>query len=382
MREPEDGESQHATHQGLPAYVAEIPAHVHVLHLHQGKAADGADAEHVATRHHTVGDDLPVYSIGLIYRVEGRLRVAQSHHVVQREEVHRRSEVVEHGAQHSSHNAMQPHARMLIAYAQPCCEIVEGTRFRHHAHSQHHAHHEEHHLDNAILQNQWGTTLHHRIHVHELAIEDFVHDPEDAEHAQRTQERTEFGDVMEGRDKPQASDAHQEHQQSLPHVEARVISAERHGNPLRLHPIRQHALHHRRRDEPRSQARKQERKRENGGSNGSGIPEHQAFRVTDNGKRTAAVGGKEDGTAEYHTLSATWDDAVHDGEHQHGGGKIIEVDRDDEGDDGEYPKHLPAAARAKQLAHEVEAAVVIEYIHDGHGGEQKKHDFGSPAHLW
>ena len=73
---------------------------------------------------------------------------------------------------------------------------------------------------------------------------------------------------------------------------------------------------------------------------------------------------------------------MHDGEHQHGGGKIIEVDRDDEGDDGKYPKHLPAAARAKQLAHEVEAAVVIEYIHDGHGGEQKEHDLGSPAHLW
>ena len=218
---------------------------------------------------------------------------------------------------------MQPHARVLIIHSQPCREVGEGTRFLHYAHSKHHTHHEEYHLDNSILQNQRGTTLHHRIHVHELAIEDFVHDPEDAEHAQRTQERTELGDVMKGRDKPQASDAHQEHQQSLPYVESGIITAIRHRNPLRLHPIRQHALHHRRWDEPRSQARNQQREREDGGSNGSGIPEHKSFRVTDNGKRTATVGGKEDGTAENHTLSAARDNAVHDGEHQHSGGKII-----------------------------------------------------------
>ena len=38
----EDSEACHATHESLPADVAEEPSHVHVFHLHQGKAADGS----------------------------------------------------------------------------------------------------------------------------------------------------------------------------------------------------------------------------------------------------------------------------------------------------------------------------------------------------
>ena len=66
VREQEDGESQHATHQGLPAYVAEIPDHVQVLHLHQGKTADCTDTKNVTTSHYAICYHLPVDTIGMI----------------------------------------------------------------------------------------------------------------------------------------------------------------------------------------------------------------------------------------------------------------------------------------------------------------------------
>ncbi len=124
---------------------------------------------------------------------------------------------------------MQPYTRVLHRIPHPAGEVIESTRLLHHAHSKHHTHHEENHLDNTVLQHSRGTTLHHRIHVHELAIEDLVHNPEYAEHAQRTQERTQLGDVMEGRDKPQIRRCPRGASASRCHyVETGIIAAERH----------------------------------------------------------------------------------------------------------------------------------------------------------
>ena len=83
MGEPEDSEACHATHESLPADVAEEPAHVHVFHLHQGKAADGSDAQYVAACHHAVGYYLPVESVGAVVWIQNHGWVAQSHYVVQ-----------------------------------------------------------------------------------------------------------------------------------------------------------------------------------------------------------------------------------------------------------------------------------------------------------
>ena len=69
------------------------------------------------------------------------------------------------------------------------------------------------------------------------------------------QERTELGDAMECRDKPESADTHEEHQLSLPCVESCIIASERHHNPFAVYPLRQHAHHHRRRDEPGSETR-------------------------------------------------------------------------------------------------------------------------------
>ena len=83
MREPEDNEASHATHEGLPSDIAEEPAHTHVLHLHQGETADGTDTQHIASCHYAVSDYLPVETVGIIHRIHDIGRIAQSHHIVQ-----------------------------------------------------------------------------------------------------------------------------------------------------------------------------------------------------------------------------------------------------------------------------------------------------------
>ena len=152
---------------------------------------------------------------------------------------------------------MQPYIRVRLTGSQPAGEVIEGTCLLHHAHGENHSHHEENHLNHTVLQHSRSTTLHHRIHVHELAIEDLVHDPEYAEHAQGAQERTQLGDVMEGRDKPQTADSHEEHQQSLPLVQAGIIATERHHNPFCLNSFRQHTLHQQGWNQPRCKTREE-----------------------------------------------------------------------------------------------------------------------------
>ena len=73
---------------------------------------------------------------------------------------------------------------------------------------------------------------------------------------------------------------------------------------------------------------------------------------------------------------------MHHGEHHHGGSEVIEIDGNQECNDGECPQHLLAAACAKQLAHEVEAAVVVEDFYDRNRSEQEHHDLRCPTHLW
>ena len=142
---------------------------------------------------------------------------------------------------------------------------------------------------------------------------------------------------MEGRDKPQSTDAHKEHQQALPYIETGIIPAVWHSNPFCLYSFRQHALHHQQRNEPGCKTWQQKRQEIMSSRYSTHIPHHQSFRISDNGKSSATVGRKKNGTSIHHALTTVWNHSMHHRKHHHCCSKIIEICRDNKGYGSENP---------------------------------------------
>jgi len=72
---------------------------------------------------------------------------------------------------------------------------------------------------------------------------------------------------------------------------------------------------------------------------------------------------------------------MHDGEHHDSGSQVIEINGNQEGDDGQGPNHFLALTGTKKLTDKVEATIIVQYFHNRHGRQKKENDFRSPAHI-
>ena len=102
-------------------------------------------------------------------------------------------------------------------------------------------------------------------------------------------------------------------------------------------------------------------------------PKREGREVADNGGRAAAVRGEDNDRAVNLAHPLVLEHGVHDAEHEARGGRVVKVGRKQEGDDGQYPQQRDRALGAQPFADKVEAAVVVEHLHDGHRGEEIQH---------
>ena len=177
----------------------------------------------------------------------------------------------------------------------------------------HHAHYKQHHLQNTILKDARNRTLYHGIIVHKLAVENLVDNPQHHEHAAGTKEWRQLGNIMKCRDKPQPTYSHEQHHQSLPHVQPGVVTSIWHCYPFSLHPFRQHPPYPPSRQEPCSKTRQEQAHGIACRRNGSGIPKHQSHRVADNGERSATISRQYYCRTVYKALLTCGYNLVHDG---------------------------------------------------------------------
>ena len=121
--------------------------------------------------------------------------------------------------------------------------VAHDARLSHDSHAQHDTHDEEHLLDGSILQHAWNAAGCHLVGLHELTVKGLVDDPKHGEHTQRAKERRQFGDVVEGGNKPQAANAHDEHHEALPAVQSGVVATIWRCHPLGIEPGGQHLIY-------------------------------------------------------------------------------------------------------------------------------------------
>ena len=85
-----------------------------------------------------------------------------------------------HSTQQSRHHTKCPYIVNIIVY--PFRYGSEETGFVYHSHGKHNAHNEKNHLQTAILQRPWETSLYHLFSIHKFAVENFVHHPQHRQH--------------------------------------------------------------------------------------------------------------------------------------------------------------------------------------------------------
>ena len=68
-------------------------------------------------------------------------------------------------------------------------------------------------------------------------------------------------------------------------------------------------------------------------------------------------------------------------DHDNGRGHVVQDGRQEEGQDGDAPQQGPLAAGRQHVAHEVEAAVLVDGFDDGHGAHQEEEGGGRAAQV-
>ena len=72
---------------------------------------------------------------------------------------------------------------------------------------------------------------------------------------------------------------------------------------------------------------------------------------------------------------------VHDDQHHRCRCQVVEVGREDERGQRDGPQQPLRVAGANPLGDEVEAAVVVQYLDDGHRGQEEHDNAGGSAHV-
>ena len=62
-------------------------------------------------------------------------------------------------------------------------------------------------------------------------------------------------------------------------------------------------------------------------------------------------------------------------------GKVIQVGRHHKHDEHHHPKQLFAVTSSCPYTQEVETAVIVQYLYDGHRGQQEENDLASLTHI-
>ena len=118
------------------------------------------------------------------------------------------------------------------------------------------------------------------------------------------------------------------------------------------------------------------------GGNHAFDPEHDGGYVADGREGTAAVGSQDDERGINHAfLLLVYQFAQHHN-HDDAGGQIVKDGREEESHECNAPEQFTLAGGLECIAHEVEAAVGVDNLDNGHGTHQEEEDFAGVAHVF
>ena len=110
-------------------------------------------------------------------------------------------------------------------------------------------------------------------------------------------------------------------------------------------------------------------------------PQHDGRHVADGRPCAAAVGRDDDHAGENPPLLLVGDQPSQQHDHDDRGGHVVQGGRHEKGDDRQQPHQLALVARGNMVGDDVEPAVAVYQVHDGHGPDQENEDFAGVAEL-
>ena len=227
----------------------------------------------------------------------------------------------------------------------------------------------------SILQGQGFAPTHHTVAGKERTIAQLVNHPQQSQYAQRTDEGRQLCDAVEGGDEPQTANANEKEQQTRLATEHRVVTAIGRTGLHQREAFGQGALYEQNDGQEGGQTGGREEGGVCGGRDQPARPEGKTAHIANDRESTAQICGYHNDRTKHEALLAICYHWVHDGEHQAGRNKVVEIDRYEEGERSEYPQIAARTPCAQPFLQEIEAAVVAQHLYDINNGQQIEHHF-------
>jgi hypothetical protein len=258
----------------------------------------------------------------------------------------------------------------------PVPDAVHCTYFDEDIYAKPYAKEEHNHLHHFILKAAICPCCEGLVGQDALAVDDFVHHPKHAKHAEGTKERRQVGEPVERRNEPQAADSQEEHQDLLPELNVRIVAPEHNTAAFQVEMGWQLPAYQVGGDCHSKECRQDESCCIVCWGYGSASPYKQGSDVTNDGEAACAVCGNDDYCTQKHPLPVIDHKAVHCHQHDDGRGQVVEVGAQQEAAKGKHPNRYPSFAGAANLRDEIEASVVGQDFHNRHRRKQIHHDTG------
>ena len=186
---------------------------------------------------------------------------------------------------------------------------------------------------------------------------------------------------MEGRNKPQSTDTHNKHDNTLPTIQTSSIAAIWRWTPCCIQTLWEFATDKIGRNDPCQKRRQSQICREASSRHSSITPQDQTYRVTDDGETATAACRKYNGSTHIHALSRVLQDVMHNNQHHRCCRQVVEVCREDKSHSGNAPQQTFAVSCTNPFGDEVETAIVAKQLYNRHRSQQEQDDSGCPADI-
>lgn len=372
LLQPVDQYACHVADKGYPRDALHVPAEGYLLQSHHYHAGSRTDNEHRAAHACAISQQLPEDAV---------LRhVAYLGHRVHAHATGNQGNVVDDAGQY----AYDAGDEIVIAIE----DVIQTlAHYRQHAYllqarySHEDAEEEEDgahvdardDVDNALLRAAVGA-------VFLVAVEQFGDQPKQAEHQKYADKRGDMREGLEDGDEHQSAYTDPEDCLALAFCQGVVDGVRFHGCARGQRALEREGEQVGR-DDDGNERGDEEFFDDSGRRDEAFVPEHDGGDVADGREGASGVGGNDDQRCVDEAVFVVGHQLAQYHDHDDGRGHVVEDGGQEEGEDGDAPEQGALAARGQQVAHEVEAAVLVDGFDDGHGAHQEEERGGRAAQV-
>lgn len=219
----------------------------------------------------------------------------------------------------------------------------------------------------------------HRVVLGGGTVEALGDCPEQSEHEQYAHERRQVGKIAEYGDEDESAHTEEEHRAPLPSGEYRHIVLRQVLSHIELSLQRE--LQYEYRHHHRHERRQEQFCQHSARCYHALYPQHDGRNVSYGRERASRVGGYYHYRGEYHALLVVAYELAQHHNHHDGRGEIVEYGREEERHEGDAPQQFALATGLHDVAHEVESAIGVHNLHDGHRSHEEEQSLGSVAEV-